>query len=98
MLFFQTIIHFVFYFIITLVPIGYGQLINNLLLKNNISTKDLGFIGILGFFTLYLLSIIIHTFIPINEITIILTLLFGLLLFAYFFYNKFFNKKTKLYS
>ena len=59
MFFFQIISHFIFYFIISLVPIGYGQLINSLLLKNKISTKDLGFIGVLGFFRLHLLSIIV---------------------------------------
>ena len=93
MIFLQTVIHFIFYLLVSLVPIGYGQLINNLLLKNTISKEDLGFLGILGFLTLYLLSSVVHIFIPLNNVVVILTLLCGLFFFYYFFYRKLFHKK-----
>ena len=60
---FNTLIQLIFYIFFSISLLGYGFLLKNRILKINF---NFGEIGILGFFTFYIFSVIINFFIPIN--------------------------------
>ena len=76
--FFNTLIHLSSYIFFTLSIIGYGIFFRNNFIKINF---NFGEIGILGFFALYLISVVSNFFFPINIYLSLTILLLGLIFF-----------------
>ena len=75
---YNTLIQLFFFITFSLSIAGYGFLLKDKLLKINF---NFGEIGILGFFALYVISVLINFFIPINIYLSLGILFFGLILF-----------------
>ena len=77
---YNTLIQLFFFITFSLSIAGYGFLLKDKLLKINF---NFGEIGILGFFALYVISVLIYFFISINIYLSLGILFFGLILFLY---------------
>ena len=77
------LIFFVSYFLIVLSVIGHGVLAIKLI-KTNISTEEIGFVGLLGIFFLILYSYTTHFFISHGYIHNITLIIIGLVSINYF--------------
>ncbi len=77
------LIFFVSYFLIVLSVIGHGVLAIKLI-KINISTKEIGFVGLVGIFFLILYSYITHFFISHDYMHNIIFIILGLVSIYYF--------------
>ncbi len=77
------LIFFVSYFLIVLSVIGHGVLAIKLI-KTNISTEEIGFVGLVGIFFLILYSYITHFFISHDYIHNIVFVIIGLVSIYYF--------------
>ena len=86
---------FVSYFLIVLSVIGHGVLAIKLI-KTNISTEEIGFVGLVGIFFLILYSYITHFFISHDYIHNIVFIIIGLVS-IYFFRSKIFTKKNLIF-
>ena len=75
---YNTLIQLFFFITFSLSIIGYGFLLKDKLLKINF---NFGEIGILGFFALYVISVLINFFTPINIYLSLGILFFGIILF-----------------
>ena len=89
------LIFFVSYFLIVLSVIGHGVLAIKLI-KTNISTEEIGFVGLVGIFFLILYSYITHFFISHDYIHNIVFIIIGLVS-IYFFRSKIFTKKNLIF-
>ena len=87
---FNTLIQLIFYIFFSISLLGYGFLLKNRIFKINF---NFGEIGILGFFTFYIFSVIINFFIPINIYLSLGVLFFGVILFFYNSKNIYISKK-----
>jgi len=87
---FNTLIQLIFYIFFSISLLGYGFLLKNRIFKINF---NFGEIGILGFLTLYIFSVIINFFIPINIYLSLGVLFFGVILFFYNSKNIYISKK-----
>ena len=76
-------LHFVFYTIATIVPLGYGLIIKNIFLKKNNIEYDIGTLGFLGLFFLLFINLFFHNFIAINSFITLLVLTIGVIIFLY---------------
>ena len=76
-------LHFIFYTLATIVPLGYGLIIKNIFLKNNNIEYDIGTLGFLGLFFLLFISLFFHNFIAINSFIALFVLTFGVVTFLY---------------
>ena len=86
------LIFFVSYFLIVLSVIGHGVLAIKLI-KTNISTEEIGFVGLLGIFFLILYSYITHFFISHDYIHNITLIIMGLVS-IYYFRSKILTKRN----
>ncbi len=83
------LIIFIYLIIITVIAIGYGHFFVKILVNNkNIPSFNIGELGLIGFYALLIISILIHFFIPLNFITTSITMLVGFFLF-YLYFKKF---------
>mgnify|MGYP001310628290 FL=1 len=87
---YNILIQLFFFITFSLSITGYGFLLKDKLLKINF---NFGETGILGFFTLYVISVLINFFIPINIYLSLGILFFGLILFLNNIKNIFITKK-----
>ena len=87
---YNILIQLFFFITFSLSITGYGFLLKDKLLKINF---NFGETGILGFFTLYVISVLINFFIPINIYLSLGILFFGLILFLNNVKNIFITKK-----
>lgn len=87
---YNTLIQLFFFIFFSLSITGYGFLLKNKILKINF---NIGEIGILGFLVLYVFSVLINFFIPINIYLSLGILFFGLYLFFKFIGTIFISKK-----
>ena len=90
----QLFIILVFYFLSSMMIIGYGQFAKILFFNNKTNFKEIGIIGLFGFLILYNISTIINFFSNINEFIIIIVFLIGLIFFIVFIIYKNFNFKS----
>ena len=89
------LIFFVSYFLIVLSVIGHGVLAIKLI-KTNISTEEIGFVGLLGIFFLILYSYITHFFISHDYIHNITLIIIGLVS-IYYFRSKILTKRNLIF-
>ena len=89
-MFLEVLISLSFLFIIIFTSIGYGQLFNKIILKENLH-YSIGEIGLYGLFFLSFLSILINFFIPINYFVTFLICFIGVILFLIYINFKFIN-------
>ena len=88
------LISILFFFILSLITISFGNIFQRIILTNNNIEFDIGERGIIGFLFLTTLSISIHFFLPIDFKITLLILIISIL---YFFINiKFFLDKKNL--
>ena len=90
----EVLIILVFYFLSSMMIIGYGQFGKMLFFNNKANFKEIGVIGLFGFLILYNISTVINFFSNINEFIIIIVFLIGLIFFIIFIIHKNFNIKT----
>ncbi len=75
----------IYYFTIPLVIIGYGFVFCKLVLNNNYKLFDLGFVGLIGFLSLYVVSNLFHFFFEISNFKILIIQIIGVIFFFYSF-------------
>ena len=73
--------HFIFYVLTIIVPLGYGILLRKILIRKNSIVFDIGTIGFFGFFLLLFLSLLFHYFITIGYYFSSIILIIGIILF-----------------
>ena len=71
------------YFSIPLIILGYGFIFYKLVLYNEDKSYDLGYLGLIGFLTLYFISNLFHFFFKFGDLNILSIQVFGVLLFFY---------------
>ena len=70
---------------VIIVTLGYGLLLKNFLVKEKlISSIGIGSTGILGFYFILLISLLLHFFLPLHFSVTVLIYLIGIILFIYF--------------
>ncbi len=74
-----------FYFSVPLIIIGYGFIFCKLILTNTNKSNDLGFLGLMGFLTLYFISNLFHFFFTFLDFNILSIQIIGIILFFYAF-------------
>ena len=74
-----------YYFTVQLVIIGYGFIFCKLVLNNNNKLFDLGFVGLIGFLSLYVVSNLFHFFFEISNFKILIIQIIGVIFFFYSF-------------
>ena len=87
------IIFLISYFFIVLSVVGHGVLAIKLT-KTNISTEEIGFVGLAGIFFLILYSYITHFFVSHGYLHNIIFITIGLVS-IYYYKSKILNKKIK---
>jgi len=81
------IVFFISCIVILIISIGYGSLVKFLLIKNNIiNTLSFGETGVVGFYFILLISLLIHFFVPLN--IFINSFIFFFALFPLFFFRR----------
>ena len=80
---------FIYLLIITFISIGYGYIFVTIInLNQNISSYNIGELGLIGFYGLLIISILIHFFLPLSFLITLIVSLIGMLLFL-LYYKKF---------
>ncbi len=74
-----------YYFSVPLIIVGYGFIFCRLILGNKNKSYNLGFLGLIGFLTLYFISNLFHFFFKLGDINILSIQVIGVLLFFYAF-------------
>ena len=90
----ELLIILVFYFLSSMMIIGYGQFGKILFFNHKANFKEIGIIGLFGFLILYNISTVINFFSKINEFIIIIVFLIGLIFFIIFIIYKNFSFKS----
>ena len=72
-----------YYFTVPLIIIGYGYIFCRIVLVNKNKFYDLGFLGLMGFLTLYLISNLLHFFVNFSNLNILTVQVIGVILFFY---------------
>ncbi len=85
---------FAFYFLIFTAILGYGFLFIRLS-SVKLSQVNIGFIGLYGIFFLILYSYLSNLFLPHTHVHNLITLILGIGLFSYFFYENFHKINSK---
>ena len=83
----------IYYFTIPLVIIGYGFVFCKLVLNYNYKLFDLGFVGLIGFLSLYVVSNLFHFFFEISNFKILIIQIIGVI---FFFYSSVTNQLKKI--
>ena len=81
-----------YYFSIPLIILGYGFIFCKLVLSNKDKYYDLGYLGLIGFLTLYFISNLFHFFFKFGDLNILSIQVIGVLLFLYAFITNQFKK------
>ena len=81
-----------YYFSVPLIILGYGFIFYKLILSNKDESYDLGFLGLIGFLTLYFISNLFHFFFNFGDLNILSIQVIGVLLFFYAFITNKFKK------
>ena len=81
-----------YYFSIPLIILGYGFIFCKLVLYNKDKSYDLGYLGLIGFLTLYFISNLFHFFFKFGDLNILSIQIIGALLFLYAFITNQFKK------
>ena len=81
-----------YYFSVPLIILGYGFIFCKLVLYNKDTSYDLGYLGLIGFLTLYFLSNLFHFFFKFGDLNILSIQVIGVLLFVYAFITNQFKK------